>query len=68
MRELTEKDVLELLRSAVKRAGGQSAFARRKLISRVHLNKVLKGKKGISSSILKSVGIRIAYVQDTLGK
>jgi DNA-binding phage protein len=68
MRELTEKEVLELLRSEVKRAGGQSAFARHKHINRVHLNKVLSGAKAISPSILKSLGIRIAYVLDTPGE
>jgi DNA-binding phage protein len=68
MRELTEKEVLKLLRSEVKRAGGQSAFARSKLINRVHLNKVLTGARGLSPSIVKSLGIRIAYMQDTPGK
>jgi hypothetical protein len=39
------KDVMPLLRSEVKRPGGQSEWARQTGISRTMLNKVLNGRK-----------------------
>jgi DNA-binding phage protein len=40
-----DDDVLKLLHSRVKSAGGQSAFAKETGVERTYLNHVLKGKK-----------------------
>jgi DNA-binding phage protein len=62
VRVLDDKDLVERLHSSVKRAGGQSAFARRTGVNRVHLNLVLAGKRLPTSSILKALNLGIVYV------
>jgi DNA-binding phage protein len=62
VRVFDDKDVVELLHSSVKRAGGQSAFARQTGVDRTHLNHVLTGKRLPTSSILKSLNLGIVYV------
>jgi len=57
-----EHDVARLLRTAVEREGGQSAFARRHGVDRAYLNMILNGKRPVSDSIAKAVGLRKAYV------
>jgi DNA-binding phage protein len=61
-RVLDDDDVLKLLRSRVKSAGGQSAFERETGVARTYLNRVLKGKKPPSApSILDALNLRIVY-------
>ena len=61
-RLLNDDDVLKLLHSQVRRAGGQSSFARQIRVDRTFLNKVLSGKKPPSApSILEALNLRIAY-------
>src|ERR1700722_17244409 len=62
VRVFDDKDVVELLHSSVKRAGGQSAFGRQTGVYRTHLNHVLTGKRLPTSSILKSLNLGIVYV------
>ena len=62
VRVLDGKDVLERLHSSVKRAGGQTAFASKTGVNRVHLNLVLTGKRLPTSSILKVLNLGIVYV------
>jgi DNA-binding phage protein len=62
VRVLDDKDLVERLHSSVKRAGGQSAFARRTGVNRVHLNLVLTGKRLPTSSIIKALNLGIVYV------
>jgi DNA-binding phage protein len=62
VRVLDDKDLVERLHSSVKRAGGQSAFARRTGVNRVHLNLVLTGKRLPTSSILNALNLGIVYV------
>jgi DNA-binding phage protein len=62
VRVLDDKDLVERLHSSVKRAGGQSAFARHTGVNRVHLNLVLAGKRLPTSSILKALNLGIVYV------
>jgi DNA-binding phage protein len=62
VRVLDDKDLVERLHSSVKRAGGQTAFARRTGVNRVHLNLVLTGKRLPTSSILKALNLGIVYV------
>jgi DNA-binding phage protein len=56
-----ESDVLRLLREDVDRAGGQSAWARRSGINRVNLNKMLNGKRPLSSSIVKALNLKRVF-------
>jgi hypothetical protein len=64
MHALDDKEVLRLLRSEVEKAGGQAAWARRKLVNRTMLNKVLNGRKLIPPSIIKALKLRTVYLRD----
>jgi DNA-binding transcriptional regulator YdaS (Cro superfamily) len=56
-----DDDVLKLLHSRVKSAGGQSAFAKQSGVSREHLNRVLNGRMRFGSAILGVLNLRMAY-------
>ena len=56
------KDVIRLLRSEVKRAGGQAAWASKTGINRVIVNKVLGGKASPTKSIIRALGLRMVFV------
>jgi DNA-binding phage protein len=58
---LDEKDVLRLLREDVDKAGGQSAWARQTGVDRVHLNKVLRGKRPLTRTILQVLKLKKVY-------
>ena len=58
---LDEKDVLRLLREDVDKAGGQSAWARQTGVDRVHLNKVLRGKRPLTRTILQALKLKKVY-------
>ena len=62
VRVLDDNDVVERLRLSVKRAGGQSAFARQTGVSRAHLNRVLSGKRLPSRSIINALNLGVVYV------
>ena len=62
VRVLDDKDVVERLRLSVKRAGGQSAFARQTGMDRTHVNHVLNGKRLPSWSIIDALNLGIVYV------
>jgi DNA-binding phage protein len=62
VRVLDDNDVLERLRLSVKRAGGQSAFARQTGMDRTHLNHVLNGKRLPSWSIIDALNLGVVYV------
>ena len=55
-------DVIDLLRIAVEREGGQGAFARHHGINRSHLNTILTGRRVVGAAIAELVGLRKAYV------
>ena len=57
-----DNDVVDLLRIAVEREGGQHAFARRSGINYAYLNRVLNGKEPPGRSIAKSLGLRKVYI------
>jgi hypothetical protein len=59
-----EDDVVRLLRAAVEREGGQSAFARSHGVDRVLVNGILKGKRPVSGSIAKALGLRKVYAAE----
>jgi hypothetical protein len=58
---LDDKDVRLLLRAAIQPEGSISAFARRHGLERSHLNNMLNGKRPVSSSLAKALGLREAY-------
>ena len=58
---LDENDVLRLLHEVVDRAGGQSAWARQTGVNRVHLNKVLRGKRPLPRTILQALKLKKVY-------
>ena len=62
VRVLDDDDLVELLRSRVKNAGGQSAFARQHGVERTYLNQVIRGKKSPGApSILAALNLHIVY-------
>jgi hypothetical protein len=61
-RVFDDDDVLKLLHSRVKSAGGQVAFAKQMSMERTGLNKVLNGKRPPSPIIIAALDLRIVYV------
>jgi hypothetical protein len=57
-----EHDVARLLRAAVERERGQSAFAKHHGVDRAYLNMILNGKRPVSVSIAGALGLRKVYV------
>jgi DNA-binding phage protein len=62
----SDEQVLLLLRAAIEREGGQAAFAKRYGVDRVYLNMVLSRKRPVGSTIAKALGLREAYVADSM--
>ncbi|MFZ0236093.1 MAG: hypothetical protein WBG18_26410 [Xanthobacteraceae bacterium] len=61
---LDEKDVVRLLRAAVEREGGQTAFAKHHGIDRSRLNRILNGKLPVYDPIAKALRLRKVYVAE----
>ncbi len=59
---LNNGDVLDLLRAAVKREGGQTAFANHHGINRSNLNMILHGKRPMGPAIADALGLRTVYI------
>jgi DNA-binding transcriptional regulator YdaS (Cro superfamily) len=61
--QMTETDVLNKLREAVRRAGGQNAFARRFGVTQSNISLTLTGKVSPTPAILRAIGIerRMVY-------
>ena len=57
-----EDDVVRMLRAAVEREGGQSAFAKHHRVYRGSVNRVLKGKLPVGDAIAKVLKLRRVYV------
>lgn len=68
MRTFELKDVIPLLRSKVKRAGGQSAWAKKNGIDRTTLSRVLKGHRPPIKAILKALNLQEGAVWQTGGR
>jgi len=52
------------VRLAVEREGGQSAFAKRHGVDRVFINMILNGKRQVSNSVAKALGLRKLFVAE----
>jgi DNA-binding phage protein len=57
-----DNDVVDLLRIAIEREGGQSAFARDSGVNRTYLNRVLSGKVPVYDTIAEALGLRRVYI------
>jgi DNA-binding transcriptional regulator YdaS (Cro superfamily) len=54
--------MLFLLRAAVEREGGQSAFAKRHAIDRAYVNMILNGKRSVGDSVAKALRLLKVYI------
>jgi DNA-binding phage protein len=59
-----EDDLVRLLRAAVEREGGQTAFAKRYKVDRTRVNRILSRQLRASEAIAKAPGLRTAYIAD----
>jgi hypothetical protein len=59
---LNDDDVADLVRAAIEREGSQAAFAKRYGIARTDLSAFLNGRRGISASLAKALGLRRVWV------
>jgi hypothetical protein len=59
---LNDDDVADLVRAAVKREGSQAAFAKRYGIDRTDLGAFLNGRRRMSASLARALGLRKVYV------
>lgn len=57
-----EDDVVHLLRAAVEREGSQIAFADRYGVDRAYISTVLNGRRRVSGSLARALGLRRVYV------
>jgi DNA-binding phage protein len=64
MHFLEVEDVVRLLRSEVRRAGGQVAWANKAGVSRVIVNKVLNGHGSPTKKIIRALKLRMVFVQE----
>jgi DNA-binding phage protein len=64
-RVFDDDEVVHLLKAAVKRAGSQTAFAKRYGIERTDLNRILNGRKRVTASLAKILGLRKLYVDES---
>jgi DNA-binding transcriptional regulator YdaS (Cro superfamily) len=61
---LNDDDVFHLLKAAVEREGSQAAFAKRYDVNRSELNSILNGRRRVSASLVKALGLRKVYVAE----
>ena len=64
MRVFELDDVIRLLRSAVKRAGGQAAWARKTGTNRVVVNKILSGQIWPSKMVIRALNLRVVFAEE----
>ena len=57
-------DILQFLRAAVEQEGSKAAFAARHGLTRTDLSKILHGRRPVSSTLAKALGLRKVYVVD----
>ena len=64
MRFLELKDVIRLLRSEVKRAGGQAAWAKKTGVNRTVINRVLNDKQPPTKKMIRALKLRMVFVSE----
>lgn len=58
---LDDSDILVLLRAAIEQEGNITAFAKRHGLERTQLSNMLRGKRPLSSPLIKAMGLRKVY-------
>ncbi len=61
---LDDKDVVLLLKAAIEQEGSISAFAKRHRLERSQLNNMLNGKRPVSGTLIKALGLRKVYTPE----
>jgi DNA-binding phage protein len=64
MRVLELEEVIFLLRTEVKRAGGQEAWAKKTGVNRTVVNKVLNGHQQPTKRIMKALKLRVVFASE----
>jgi hypothetical protein len=64
MRVLELADVIAMLRSEVKRAGGQVAWAQKASVDRAIVSKVLNGHRPPNKAITEALKLRMVFVSE----
>jgi DNA-binding phage protein len=64
MRVLEQKQIVDLLRADVIRAGSQEAWARMAGVQRTEVSKTITGKRSPSKPIIRALGLRVVVVKD----
>ena len=57
-------DIVRLLRAAVEQVGSKAAFAARHGLPRANVSKILNGRRPVSSTLAKALGLRKVYIID----
>jgi hypothetical protein len=57
-------DIIQLLRAAIEREGSVTAFAARHGLPRPNVSKYLNGRRPISSTLVKALGLRKVHIAD----
>jgi hypothetical protein len=63
MRVLGRKEIVDLLRTEVQKAGSQDAWARRAGVQRADVSKVIHRKRPPSKKMIKALGLRVVIVK-----
>jgi DNA-binding phage protein len=58
---LDDKDIVLLLKAAIEKEGSISAFAKRHGLERGQLNNTLNGKRPVSGTLVKALGLQKVY-------
>jgi len=64
MRVLEMEDVISLLRSEVKRAGGQTAWSKKAGVHRSTVNRTLNGLELPTRKMIKALKLRMVFVSE----
>jgi hypothetical protein len=64
VRILEEKDIVELLRIEIEKAGSQLAWAKKAGVNRTIANKVLHAAKRPGAKIIRALGLRTVVTSD----
>ena len=60
---LDDKDVIQMLRAEVERAGGQSAYARQVGLNRNNINQILVGKMPVTKGVTRALKLRRVFIR-----
>jgi DNA-binding phage protein len=64
MHILEQKDIVQLLRFEVERAGSQTAGAKKHGLDRTYVNRILRSVKPPAEGVIRALGLRIVVASD----